>query len=319
MPETEAYESFPPLGDDQVTERLINLVMLLTSSRFGFTKSEIAEKVPGYSINQAAMERMFERDKRILAVNNIILSEPLEEDEYRYKISLESAALPELNFTSKEQEILRLATLAWENTTQKADAILLQTKLEAIGFSAPDVSSVSKFEIPLNLESVFSALTQKRVLNFQYRRPGQSDTTKRELEIWGVALRSGSWFIYGKDRLRNDLRVFNLFRVVGGFTISGEGNAYEAGQVDLNQILDPSNRDDFSQVVKIKVSSGKGEYWRNLADDKDSLDLEKTLRVTLLNPSDQLPRLAQDSPHVVVIEPAEVVDYVAKLVWGNSE
>jgi hypothetical protein len=99
MSDDETYEDFPPLGDDQVTERLVNLVMLLTSSRFGFTKAEIAQRIPGYSENPAAMERMFERDKRILAVNNINLSEPAEDEEYRYKISLQSAMLPEISFS----------------------------------------------------------------------------------------------------------------------------------------------------------------------------------------------------------------------------
>ena len=183
MSEEETYEDFPPLGDDQVTERLINLVMLLTSSRFGFTKAEIAARVPGYSGNSAAMERMFERDKRILAVNNIILSEPTDDDEYRYKISLSSATLPQLSFTKQEQEILRAASMAWENTSQKADAVLLQTKLETIGINSDFNKKVSTFELPLDLETVFAALAQKRILNFHYRRPSQVDTTKRELEI----------------------------------------------------------------------------------------------------------------------------------------
>lgn len=319
MSETENYESFPPLGDDQVTERLVNLVMLLTSSRYGFTKAEIAEKVPGYSSNLPAMERMFERDKRILAVNNIILSEPVDDEDYRYKISLETATLPELNFTAKEQEILRMATLSWENTSQRADAVLLQTKLEAIGFNSQTSNSFSKFEIPLDLETVFSALAQKRVLNFSYRRPGQSDTTKRELEIWGVALRSGSWFIYGKDRIRNAVRVFNLFRVVGNFSISGEANSYIPEEVDLKTLLDPSTRDEITRKVTLKLLEGKGEYWRNLAG-LDGQDFSETIiEVDLNNFSEQIARLAHDAPGVIVQSPQEVVQIVTNLVWGDHE
>lgn len=319
MTDSDNYESFPPLGDDQVTERLVNLVMLLTSSRFGFTKAEIAQKVPGYSDNLAAMERMFERDKRILAANNIVVSEPLEDDEYRYKISLESATLPELKFTPKEQEILRMATLAWENTTQKADAVLLRSKLEAIGFNAHTSDSFTRFEIPLDLETVFAALSQRRVLNFKYRRPGQTDTTKRELELWGVALRSGSWFIYGKDRIRNDIRVFNLFRVVGNFSISGEVNSYEPQDVDLEKLLDPSNRDELVREVTLKLAADKGDYWRNLANLDSEDRSESIVTLTLSNLNEQIPRLAQDAPGVVVIEPKEVIDLVSNLVWGKSE
>lgn len=319
MKDDETYEDFPPLGDDQVTERLVNLVMLLTSSRFGFTKSEIAERVPGYSDNPTAMERMFERDKRILAVNNIVISEPLEDEEYRYKISLQSATLPELTFADKEQEILRAATLAWQNTSQKADAVLLQTKLEIIGITGSSNRSIANFELPLDLETVFSALSQKRVLNFEYRRPGQSDTTKRELEIWGIAIRDGSWFIYGLDRIRNGVRVFNLFRVASSFAISGEANSYVPQAVDLEQLLDPSNRDDLNYNVTLKLSDGKGEYWRDLAgiDEDDSSEMEISL--TLKNPSDQISRLAADAPGVVVTAPDEVVNLVANLVWGQNE
>ena len=319
MADEETYEDFPPLGDDQVTERLVNLVMLLTSSRYGFTKAEIAERVPGYSDNAAAMERMFERDKRILAVNNINLSEPNNDEEYRYKISLKTATLPEMNFTTKEQDILRAATLAWDNTSQRADAVLLQTKLETIGITGTANKSIANFELPLDLESVFAALAEKRILNFNYRRPEQSDTTKRELEIWGVAVRDGSWFIYGKDRIRDAVRVFNLFRVVGNFSISGEAGSYEIQTADLNELLDPAKRDDISYEVTLKIEQGKGEYWRDLTEVQDSDSSAQTLKVSLDNPLEQISRLAADAPGVVVIAPPEVVQLVSNLVWGQHE
>jgi proteasome accessory factor B len=319
MSEVETYEDFPPLGDDQVTERLINLVMLLTSSRFGFTKSEIAQRVPGYSDNAAAMERMFERDKRILAVNNIVLSEPSDDDDYRYKISLSSATLPEMSFSKQEQEILRAAVLAWENTSQRADAVLLKTKLETIGINSEFSRKIATFDLPLDLETVFAALSQKRILNFQYRRPEQTDTTKRELEIWGVAVRNGSWFIYGNDRIRNAVRVFNLYRVVGGFSISGEANSYEPQEVDLVELLDPKNRDEVKYVANIKLASGKGEYWRDLAGIDESNSDELTIKLELSKPSEQIPRLAADSPGVVVVGPKELVEIVSNLVWGENE
>jgi predicted DNA-binding transcriptional regulator YafY len=319
MASEETSEEFPPLGDDQVTERLVNLVMLLTSSRYGFTKVEIAERVPGYSDSAAAMERMFERDKRILAVNNINLSEPNNDDDYRYKISLKTATLPELQFTTKEQEILRAATLAWENTSQRADAVLLQTKLESIGITGTANKSIANFDLPLDLESVFSALSEKRILKFEYRRPEQADTTKRELEIWGVAVRYGSWFIYGKDRIRDAVRVFNLFRVEGSFSISGEASSYEIQTVDLNELLDPSNRDDISYQVTLEVAQGKGEYWRDLAGLSDLDASARTLSVLLDNPLEQISRLAADAPGVVVKAPKEVIHLVSNLVWGNYE
>ena len=320
MQSEEELEDFPPLGDDLVTERLVNLVMLLTSSRFGFTKSEIAAKVPGYSMDSpAAMERMFERDKRILAVNNIVVSEPDGDEDYRYKIALQTATLPKMNFTKQEQAILRAATLAWENTSQKADAILLRTKLETIGVQGDNSNDVAKFELPIDLEAVFSALSERRVLNFEYRRPGQSDTTKRSLEIWGVAVRSGSWFIYGKDRLRDAVRIFNLFRVTSGFTISGEQNSYEIEEVDLEVLLDPSNRDEFSYEVELELAEGKGEFWRDLAGLEESNSGACNLKVVLSNPTEQIPRLAADAPGVIVKSPKDVVEIVANLVWGKSE
>ena len=318
MSEEEPYEDFPPLGDDEVTERLVNLVMLLTRSRFGFTKSEIAKLVPGYSDNPSAMERMFERDKRILEVNNIVLSASTEDEDFRYRIALKTATLPEMSFSKREQEIIRAASLAWENTSQRADAVLLQTKLETIGMNGDFSRKISSFELPVDLETVFAALSQKRILNFHYRRPDQIDTTKRELEIWGIAVRNGSWFIYGKDRIRNAVRVFNLYRVVGGFSISGEAGSYEIQDVDLVELLDPNNRDEGVFIATLHLNSGKGEYWRDLAglDDTNTDEIEVT--VELLKPSEQLPRLAADAPGVVVIGPVEIRDRVASLVWGRS-
>lgn len=206
-----------------------------------------------------------------------------------------------------------------DNTSQKADAILLRTKLETIGVNSDYTNNFAKFELPIDLETVFSALSERRVLNFDYRRPGQEDTTKRSLEIWGVAVRSGSWFIYGKDRIRDAVRIFNLFRVSSGFTISGEQNSYEIEEIDLDKLLDPSNRDDFSYEVEIFLEAGKGEYWRDLAQLDESISKSCTIKLKLTNPSEQISRLAADAPGVVVISPKDVVQIVSDLVWGKNE
>ena len=75
------------------TERLVNLTMALLASRRYLKKSEIFQKVAGYSGSNETKERMFERDKddlRALGIEIEVAShDPLFEDEPGYRIKPE--------------------------------------------------------------------------------------------------------------------------------------------------------------------------------------------------------------------------------------
>src|SRR5689334_25021005 len=90
------------------TERLLNLVICLLSTRRPLTKAQIRQAVPQYAENTSteAFERMFERDKDELRDLGIPLAtsfeDPLFEDEVGYRVDRDAYALPEVSFEPDE-------------------------------------------------------------------------------------------------------------------------------------------------------------------------------------------------------------------------
>ena len=90
------------------TERLLNLVICLLSTRRPLSKAQIRSAVPQYgeSTSMDAFERMFERDKDELRDLGIPLAtthaDPLFDDEVGYRIDRDAYALPEVTFEPDE-------------------------------------------------------------------------------------------------------------------------------------------------------------------------------------------------------------------------
>src|SRR5919202_4602996 len=105
------------------TERLLNRVICLLSTRRPLTKAQIRQAVPQYAENTStdAFERMFERDKDELRDIGIPLvtafEDPLFEDEVGYRVDREAYALPEVSFEPDELAVLGLASRVWQQAS----------------------------------------------------------------------------------------------------------------------------------------------------------------------------------------------------------
>ena len=112
------------------TERLLNLVICLLSTRRPLTKAQIRQAVPQYAENTSteAFERMFERDKDELRDLGIPLvtsfEDPLFEDEVGYRVDREAYALPEVSFEPDELAVLGLASRVWQQASL-ADQVIV--------------------------------------------------------------------------------------------------------------------------------------------------------------------------------------------------
>src|SRR5690606_3462777 len=119
------------------TERLLNLVIALLSTRQPLSRARIREAVPAYSDNDEAFERMFERDKDELRALGIPLrTEPIDpffDDEPGYRIDQREYALPELAFEPDELAVVGLASRAWSQASLAGPAAQALRKLEAAG------------------------------------------------------------------------------------------------------------------------------------------------------------------------------------------
>lgn len=311
---------------DKTAERQINLVMLLQSSRFGFTKEQICERIEGYEDpHSEAFNRKFERDKvELLAAGieiEVFQPDALDLNDYRYRVTKNRALLPDLTLSPAEVLVLNLATLAWRGSVHESEARDLRHKLDTLGVTVSTETPIVQIDVSRDLEPLVTAITQHKRVKFDYRKPRNSQSETRDVEPWGIALRKGSWYLYGFDRQRRAERVFNLARVTSEFTPQGAAEAFVVPEdVNVEALISPSEISASDIRVTLEIASGKGATWRELADEvlEGSLDISAPVVATVvLNlPSLQIPQLAADAPGVVVREPSDIRAKVAALLEG---
>jgi len=219
----------------QKTERLLNLVICLLSTRAFLAKDQIRRAVPQYAecATDEAFDRMFERDKDELRDMGV----PLEtggndawfDDEVGYRVDRATYALPEVRFEPDELAVLGLASRVWQQASLAAPASRALLKLKADGIEA-DGSSLVGIEPRVRtsepaFEPVYAAVRDRRAIRFPYRTPGTSEPILRHLEPWGIVSRHGRWYVVGHDRDRGATRVFRLSRVAGAVEPIGAAGA----------------------------------------------------------------------------------------------
>ncbi|MEN9710475.1 MAG: hypothetical protein RL441_467 [Actinomycetota bacterium] len=308
---------------DKTAERQVNLVMLLQSSRVGFTKEQICQRVAGYKDPESeAFNRMFERDKvELLAAGieiEVLQPDPWDQNVYNYRVSRASALLPDISLSPAEVRALNLATLAWQGSVHAAAATDLKHKLATVGVPTPADAPVARVDLTVDIEPLVSAINTRRRVTFDYRKPRQAAGERREIEPWGLALSHGNWYLYGMDRDRKAVRVFNLARVTSEIKSVGAADSFEIpADADAEKILSRESIQESQVQVRLKVAAGNGQFWRERAVSNElALSDAGEITVVLDLPAFQIPRLAADAPGVVAIAPAEVRQQVIELLEG---
>ena len=232
------------------SERLLNLyIMLLAQTRF-VSKQDIRRAHYGeYSDNSRgdeAFEKAFERDKEDLRELGVVIEvgslDHYFEDELGYRISPDTSSLPEIRFEADEAAVLGIAARAWEQHTLARATTEAMRKLAAQGVEV-DTSRLDLVPPSLRAEepafdACWEATQKRRVIAFDYRRPGQ-EAASRRLQPWGVVRSSGRWYVVGHDVDRQAERVFRLSRVQGKVTAMGKSAAYDVpAGTDVKAIAD---------------------------------------------------------------------------------
>lgn len=313
------------------TERLLNLVICLLSTRMPLSKSRIRDAVPQYQATASleAFDRMFERDKDELRDLGIPLStdviDPLFDDEIGYRIDRREYALPDLEFAPDEIAALVLAGRAWTQASLAAPARRALTKLRAAGVPIDDRSLVGIEPRVRTTEPSFDALrvalSARREVTFAYRKSGESSTPRR-LRPWGLSSRRGHWYVTGFDVDRGAERVFRLSRIEGRVAAVGPVGAYEIpAEHDARATVERAARGatpapDVPPAV-LRVRAGSGHTLRRRArtvgeiDDSWSLiDVDYASVGTL---ADEVAGFGAD---VLVQAPGELVDAVRARLAG---
>lgn len=220
------------------SERLLNLyIMLLAQTRF-VSKQDIRRAhygdYPDTARGLEAFEKAFERDKDDLRELGVVIEvgslDSYFEDEQGYRISPDTSSLPEIRFEADEAAVLGIAARAWEQQTLARATTEAMRKLAAQGVEV-DTSRLDLVPPSLRAEepafdACWEATQKRRVITFDYRRPG-GEQTRRRLQPWGVVRSSGRWYVVGFDLDRLAERVFRLSRVVDKVTLTGRTAAYD--------------------------------------------------------------------------------------------
>jgi proteasome accessory factor B len=220
------------------SERLLNLyIMLLAQTRF-VSKQDIRRahygEYPDNPRGLEAFEKAFERDKEDLRELGVVIEvgslDSYFDDEQGYRISPDTSSLPEIRFEADEAAVLGIAARAWEQHTLARATTEAMRKLAAQGVEV-DTSRLDLVPPSLRAEepafdACWEATQKRRVITFDYRRPGEAASSRR-LQPWGVVRSSGRWYVVGYDLDRQAERVFRLSRVQGKVTLTGKTAAYD--------------------------------------------------------------------------------------------
>ncbi|WP_040479816.1 helix-turn-helix transcriptional regulator [Longispora albida] len=308
------------------TERLVNLVICLLSTRRFLTAAQIAQTVPGYEHDPSlpkdheAFQRKFERDKAELRM----LGVPLEtgtssvfDAEPGYRIAQRDYALPEVELEPDEAAAVGIAAKLWRDAGLAAAASSGLVKLRAAGIDV-DPHATLGIEPQMSVEPAFDPVTaavrERRIINFDYQVPAEDAPRTRRLQPWGAVCWRGRWYVVGHDLDRRAARCFRLSRVVGKVRAAGEPGAFSVPEgVDL---IDHVARFSTASPVErtgratVRLLPGRANGIRRRADRLEG----DVATLAYSDPEHLAELLAGYGPDLVVLDPPEVRDAVVKVL-----
>ena len=212
-------------------ERLLKLAAALLNTERLLSASEIQAKVQGYAEGKAAFRRTFERDKADLKKMGIPIlkaevpgSQPQVEG---YRIRKKDYAFRDPGLTEEERAALYLAarSVRLEDTTPEAAVWPLGGHAGHAG--AEDAPVMSILPADANLAELYTAVTERRRVSFDYRDEA------RQAEPLRLIFSRGHWYMTAYDRGKSSIRHFRVDKIVdlqageaGGFSprpVEGKG------------------------------------------------------------------------------------------------
>ena len=264
------------------TERLVNLVICLLSTRRFLTAAQIAATVPGYEHDpedprdHEAFQRKFERDKaelRELGVPLEIGTASIFDTESGYRIARREYELPDIPLAPDEATAVGIAARLWQQSGLAAAASSGLAKLRAAGVDV-DPHATLGVEPVVTVDAAFEPLTgavrDRQAVTFDYRTPDDDAAATRRLQPWGVVCWRGRWYVVGHDLGRGATRCFRLSRIVTAVRRIGRRGAYTPPQVDLIEYVARwSGPIERTGRVTVLVRPGKAAGIRRWAEEAE--------------------------------------------------
>lgn len=301
------------------TERILNLLIALLSSPRGHTRAYLESTVYAYcraeGMNDAAIERMFERDKAELRDMGVPLEvvddETFDVDESsgsRYRVNPNDYLLPVLQLTAEERLLLQLAAQLWEQASLRSAGSAALRKLSDgqdpdDGVPAPVLPRVTTGGAAL--ETLHRALAGRHPVRFGYRAASAGETATRRLEPHGLGNRSGQWYVVGHDLDRDAERTFRLSRITTSVEVEERKRFAPPRDFSIAAALDSMEAYPEQHAV-VRLPHGGGAQWRVRAVRADG----DHATISYQDESAFLDEMAALAPTVRVVEPARLRDAV---------
>lgn len=204
------------------TERILNLVALLSESNAPLTFEDIVSRMHGqYSENSEARRTTFERDKKSLRKLGVPLTTRTlagaDAGKTAYSIDRSGYSLIDFGLTHEEMAALQQAAAMVQIGTTWGKQAVQWLGGEITSAEAP--TAVNVVVGSHMLPTVWEAVSSSRPLTFQYR--GKS----RLVHPYGLLARNGFWYLIGHDTTRDAQVTFRIDRIEGDVK-AGENNSF---------------------------------------------------------------------------------------------
>lgn len=297
------------------TERLMNLVIALLATRRGLSAEAIRERVPGYTDEDVAFKRMFERDKEELRDMGVPLETTTDwEGESVYRIARRDYELPEISLEPDEAAALGLAARVWRAASLGDAAARGRRKLAAGGAPVDTEEALPKGLEPRleasepAFEPALAAVRDRRPVSFDYRPGSGGGTASRRVEPWGLVWRRGRWYLVGHDLDRAAERIFRLSRISGPLRPAGPPGTVSVPEgANLKEMVAAIEEPRGS--ARLRVRKGRAIDLRREATATAEQDGEwDEITVAFPDVTRFAGRLAGYGPDVLILDPPELRD-----------
>jgi proteasome accessory factor B len=317
-------------------QRLVSLVLCLLSTRQFITAERIRDTVEGYQVSEdasnpdEAFKRSFERDKAELRDLGI----PLEtgrnsafDTEDGYRIARKDFELPPIEFSADEAAAVGLAARLWSTASLAAEARTALIKLRAAGIEIEEPADSDAVPVLAGnepaLPDLVAAVSGRRVVQFEHRKPAADTAERRTVEPWGVLSWRGRWYVVGHDRGRGDVRSFRLDRISGDVRIlTGTARTSRPAGLNMLDLVRGANQQPDSSAL-VRVAPHRAGQLRRLARLIEPVELAgpagdgegHSLLTIDYRDLDQLAGvIAGTGTDALVVEPPELVKAVVDLL-----
>ena len=311
------------------TERLLNLVICLMATSTAVPRSDIRERIPGYSdaASDSAFERMFERDKDELRSMGIPVDTVTDTsgEVVGYRIVEESYALQPIDFTVDERAAVAVAAQVWSRAAIAPVAGTALRKLESLD-GAPVDWVAADLRGPVQLTAsdaallpLMTAVRNARVVTFDYRTPRESDAQRRTVCPWGLRSTAGTWFLVGFDHDRDAPRTFRLSRMSGAVTVTARAREHAPpADFDISASVSDGFPDE-AVTATMRVTPRRAAALRRLAVPTDGATdafEADVITVSARSMEELVSLVCGAGADVVVLEPEAVITAVVEALTG---